>query len=309
MVFWCHQAMTLLARLFRKPLAAAVLASLAAAAPAAISIDHFAAATNDRFANNPAFVAAGQDLSGVGRDAAGRWATMIEANIFVSATHYHPAVNSTISFYPGNDPSATPVTRTVSAGQQISGTDLWIGHFEEAVPSSVAWYPFATTAIDDAADFNAVYLDDYAYQSGISPTTTGYGASNLTDMAVGENHLEFFVWGQAEGGSTGDVMCLVRNVDGDSGYTYESHEALLQGGDSGSPLLLTTAGGLQVAGTAWAIDTISIPEGTRWYSVYTYTGNYTSAIQTYIDANLVPEPSVACLVLLVPAVVGLARRR
>jgi len=301
--------MAIPSRLSRKSLAAALLASLAVAAPAAISIDHFAAATNDRFANNPNFIAAADDLSGVGRDGAGHWATMIEANIFLSATHYHPAVNSTISFYPGNDPAATPVTRTVSAGQQISGTDLWIGHFEEALPSSIAWYPFATTAINDAADFNAVYLDDYAYMAGISPTTSGYGASNLTDMAVGENHLEFFIWGQSEGGSTGDVMCLIHNVDGDGGYLYEYNEALLQGGDSGSPLLLATAGGLQVAGTAWAIETTNIPEGQRWYSIYTYTGNYTSPIQTYIDANLVPEPAVASLVMLVPVVMGLARRR
>lgn len=296
-------------RFSRKPLATVALVCLATAAPAAILIDNFAAATNDRFANNPAFVAAANDLSGVGRDAAGRWATMIEANIFLSATHYHPAVNSTISFYPGNDPTAAPVTRTVSAGQQISGTDLWIGHFEEAVPSSIAWYPFATTAIDDAADFNTVYLDAYAYQAGISSTTTGYGASNLTDMAVGENHLEFFVWSQAGGGSTGDVLCLIHNASGDSGYTYETNEALLQGGDSGSPLLLPTAGGLQVAGTAWAVSAINIPEGERRYSIYTYTGNYTSAIQTYIDANLVPEPAVASLVLMVCAVACLARRR
>jgi len=305
--------MATLSLLSRKPLAAVLLACLATAAPGAISIDNFTAASNDRFSNDANFIAAADDLSGVGRDTAGHWATLIGPNIFLSATHSHPAVNSTIYFYPGNDPAAIPVTRTVAGAQQLSGTDLWIGHFATAVPSSIAWYPYADVLIDDVEHFFLTsYANDYAYMAGISPTTTGYGASNLTDMAVGENHVEWFYEGVTAGSSTGDVLALIQNEPGDGfyGYTYETYEAFLQGGDSGSPLFLVTGGGIQVAGTAWAISEVEIAEGVmRPISIYTYTGNYTTAIDGYMDAYLVPEPSTVGVLLCLQVLALLSRRR
>ncbi len=289
----------------------AVLAWLATTAGAALSIDNFTAATNDRFANEGAFLAAADDLSGVGRDASGRWATLIGVNIFLSATHHHPAVNSTVYFFPGNDPAATPVARTVAGGQQLSGTDLWIGHFAAAVPASIAWYPFADVPIETVQDFYDNYANDYAYMTGISPTAAGYGASNLTDMAVGNNRLEGFLW-DVTAGSTGDVLALVQNEPGDGvyGYTYETYESFLQSGDSGSPLLLPSAGGLQMAGTAWAISNVEIAEGVlRPISIYTYTGNYATAIDGYRDVYLVPEPSTAGVLLCLQVLALLSRRR
>ena len=288
-----------------------VLAWLATTATAALSIDNFTAATNDRFANAAAFVAAADDLSGIGRDASGRWATLIGANIFLSATHHHPTVGATITFFPGNDPAAPPVARTVAGGQQLSGSDLWIGHFETAVPPSIAWYPFADVPIETVQDFYDNYANDYAYMAGISPTATGYGASNLTDMAVGQNRLEGFLW-DVTAGSTGDVLALVQNEPGDVvyGYTYETCEALLQSGDSGSPLLLPTTGGLQMAGTAWAISNVEIAAGVlRPLSIYTYTGNYATAIDGYRDVYLVPEPSTAGVLLCLQLLALLSRRR
>jgi hypothetical protein len=61
---------------------------------------------------------------GVGRAASGAWATLLTPNVFLSATHYRPAIGSTVTFYPGNDPSATALGRTVAGGQQIAGSDL-----------------------------------------------------------------------------------------------------------------------------------------------------------------------------------------
>ena len=82
---------------------------------AAISIESFSPATNDRFANDSSFIANGYDLSGVGRGSfegdTRLWATLIDRNIFVSATHFHPENDTEVYFYPGNDPNVTPITR------------------------------------------------------------------------------------------------------------------------------------------------------------------------------------------------------
>lgn len=109
---------------------------LAASPPAsgALLVTGSSPTTNDRFANDPSFVAAAYDWSGVGRAASGAWATLLTPNVFLSATHFRPAIGSTVTFYPGNDPSAPALGRTVAGGQQIAGTDLWIGHFANALP-------------------------------------------------------------------------------------------------------------------------------------------------------------------------------
>lgn len=287
-----------------------LLACLAAAAPAAVLIDNFGATTNDRYADDPAFFADAYDFSGVGRNTDQHWATMIGPNVFLSATHYHPAIGSTVSFFPGNDPAAPSVTRTVAGGQGLAGSDLWIGHFDVAVPASIHIYSYATAPINNLSDFNSILSGTYALPVGNSPTNTGYGASYLTNMAVGENRLDDFDWNVSEGSSTGDVVAIIRNEPGDAGFTYETYETLLQRGDSGSPLLIDAGGGaLQVVGTAWAVGTIDLAEGTRDFTVYTYTGNYTSEINSYFAIHAIPEPSTALLFHAAVAVVVLRHRR
>lgn len=76
-----------------------------------IIIDGYTNATNDRFTNDGTFIMSGFDLSGVGQASTGRWATAISRNVIISANHLSPS--GTISFFPGNDASATPVTRTI----------------------------------------------------------------------------------------------------------------------------------------------------------------------------------------------------
>lgn len=58
---------------------------------AAIVIDGYTHATNDRFTDSPTFVLNGSDLSGVGQDASGRWATAISRNVIISANHFQPS--------------------------------------------------------------------------------------------------------------------------------------------------------------------------------------------------------------------------
>ncbi len=309
------RTITLINHLPRWMAAAITLTSIA---DASISIQSFTAATNDRFANNPSFVGAGYDWSGVGRDSLGHWVTMITPNVFLSAKHYHPGspgtgIGTSVTFYPGNDPSAPSVSGVVAGAQQIGGTDLWIGYLANALPSSIAHYSTITIPIASATFATSGLAGALTFISGNSVTDTGYGAVTATDYAVGTNVVEGFFTNVTDGTSYGDTLVTVRNQTGDNvyGYTMTTSEAQLTGGDSGSPMMVTSGGNLYVAGIAWAIGTYDIAPGptvaTRDISLYTYTGNYDTAIQSYIDLYSVPEPSV--LMLFAGVVVFIRRRR
>ena len=275
---------------------------------AALDIDNYTPATNDRFANSPSFFADSYDLSGIGRDddmpltgfSGGHWVTMISPNVFLTARHFAPALNHELTFYPNNDPNGGAVVRTLAGLQVVNGfTDLVVGHLSTPLPSTIKTYGFATTPLSEATFSGSAYSDAHALLTGVSPTTTGYGSSVLTNSAHGENRIESFSDGFTLGGSTGDVILTVKNQPGDAifGYTYENYEADVNPGDSGGPIFRTLPNNeLEIAGIAWASGTGDIAPGiSRDVSIYTYTGNYATQIQNYIDAHPVPEPSSSLL--------------
>jgi len=290
---------------------------------AAIFTANFTAATNDRFADDPSFVTSAFDLSGVGRaltgtaDGGGHWGTLVDKNIFVSAEHYHAPNGTQLYFYPDNDPTSTPVVRTVLGGQNVGGSDLWIGHLDFALPPSIATYGWSQTAITPS-NFTTTLENRFAYLSGISPTTSEYGTNKLTNHAVGENRIEDFepnLDPLPAGGIVGDTLWSVENLPSDGGYTVETFEARIDTGDSGSPLFIVDGPNLELSGTAWLLGAVDLDPGPaedlRDASVYTYTGNYAADIQQYIDDNLtmvIPEPSTVAL-LLSAALLVLVRRR
>ncbi|MFO7821690.1 MAG: hypothetical protein R6V56_06540 [Lentisphaeria bacterium] len=57
----------------------------------AMIIDGGSSAENDRFANDPAFIADQFELSGVALNDNSRWLTMLSENVYISAHHYSPA--------------------------------------------------------------------------------------------------------------------------------------------------------------------------------------------------------------------------
>ena len=289
----------------------------ATAADAAISIQNFTPATNDRFADDPAFTAGAYDWSGVGRAADGKWVTMLSANVFIGANHYHPGlpgsgVGTTLNFFAGNDPGATPISGTIAGAQQIGSTDLWIGYLASPLPGSIASYGLATIPLTDATFAASSAANQFAYLSGLSPTVGGYGASPLTNQATGTNRIEGFQEALTLSGSTGDVLLLAENLTGDPGFVMTSFETDVNGGDSGSPLMTVSGGSLVVSGIAWASGTTDLDPGpgttTRNLSVYTYTGNYATAIQAYITAHPVPEPSALALLAGSFLLIGRKRR-
>jgi hypothetical protein len=283
-------------------LSTGILLATAHHAGAAITIASFSPAANDRFANHPGFIGLGLDFSGVGRDANGRWAVMLSPTVFLSANHYRPS--ESLIFYPGNDPSVTPVTVGIASAQQIGSSDLYIGQLQNPVGTSIRSYSFVTISTSSIG----LLSNALVVMSGISPTTSGYGSGtpDVTDHAIGTNRIEGYQAGLTIGQTTGDVLLTVQNASTDTSYGFSptSYEAQLGTGDSGSPLFVISNGNLVVTGIAWAVGSTQIATGvTRNISAFTYTGSYASDIHSYISATAVPEPSglmlagLACLAM------------
>jgi len=272
---------------------------------AAIQIANFDTLTNDRFANDDSFIANQFDLSGVGHN--GRWATMISQNVYITAQHYLPDLESLMTFYASNDPNGTSVTREItSTRQQIGGTDLFVGTLDAALPSGFSFYDFATEDITNTKTFpfadsesfvNSPYNGANAYVFGRSPTSF----PSSQNMAVGRNVLDQFFANSNAAGNTGDAIGAT-----DDGSNGETHEAMLVSGDSGGPLFVENgAGGLTIVGINWFVATSG---GDDIFGA-SYLGNYDEDIQAFIDANLVPEPSSFALLLIVAGGLLTLRRR
>lgn len=289
-----------------------VLASsaLCAGVQGDIIIDNFAPARNDRFANDPSFIGAGRNWSGVAITETARWVTMISPNVFLSAFHFAPGSGASVTFHANNDPTGPAVTRAVSAGERIGTSDLWIGTLNVPLDVSYTFYDYATEPIASAGDFtSSAYYNQVAYLLGRSPTTRP--ASQ--DLAIGSNQLDEWLADAVAGDTTDDALVAVRDGTGDA--NYRPYEALLQVGDSGGPLFIQdpgAPGGLRLVGINWFIAE-GYPTESATASGFSYVGNYTSEIQSYLNAfsiPLVPEmPAggpVACLFILG---YGLARCR
>ncbi|MFU8848020.1 MAG: hypothetical protein ACNA77_04805 [Opitutales bacterium] len=110
----------------------------------AILIDNFSSATNDRFANDPQFIANSYNLSGIAIANDGRWVTMISENVFLSAHHFFPADGTSVTFYGSNDPAGINTTRVIQKSERIGSSDIRIGTLDAGLGSGFSFYDFAT---------------------------------------------------------------------------------------------------------------------------------------------------------------------
>ena len=284
-----------------------VFALCAQCVSADIIIDGYTDAQNDRFSNDGSFIMSGFDLSGIGQTSGGIWGTAISRNVIISAAHRAPS--GTINFYPGNDPTATPVTRTITSGTTITETDIFLGVLDSNLPSNITHYSFADTAIagiDDTLTSAGVFQSVNTFMFGLSPfdESSDVNRSLANDQAVGRNLVTGYVENINFGSDDNDSLLMFQesNVDTD----FVTHEAKFSGGDSGGPTFIDNGGGdLLLIGTNAFVNSDPTPS----FSGINYTGNQAAAINNFITVNAVPEPNSMVLGAIAMGAGALAARR
>lgn len=277
---------------------------------AAMLINGFSAPVNDRFTNSSFFVANGYDLSGVARrdlvaESSSAWGTLIAPNAVLSANHRR--ASGTMVFYPTNDPSSTPVVRTVvSGGMRVGSTDLYISFLNADVPSSIKVYDFATETITASPSGPAGSLQgDDVFMVGRSSSSN---TNAPTNQAVGRNKITGFLDNVVFGSGT-NVDALFMRYDAGTSPDFLPSEAWVRGGDSGAPLFTVDNGELLLLGVN--SFQLSFENDTSQYSGVSYTGNVDSEINSILLNYTVPvpEPSGIAILVCLSFATGFRRRR
>ncbi len=256
----------------------------AAARLHALTIDNYTAAANDRFANNPAFIAGAFNLSGVSRASNGAWVTMLAPNVFVAANHYTPAEGNTVIFYATNNSSGPSVTRTVSgARQRVGTTDIFLGTLDRPLPEGYATYTMAAEAVKNSTGWTNTYRSAVLYHFGLSPGSY----SGVLDIAVGRNVPDRWAGQHTIGPST--TWAFATTYDTSGAPNYQAHETQVVANDSGAPIFFDSGDGtLRLLGLTWGNGTWSA-NGTNYpISVFTYLGNYQSEIDAFLSTHSAP---------------------
>lgn len=284
-----------------------------------IIISNFNNSVHDRFENNTNFLLHGVDLSAVGMTKggtppSGKWASLVSRNVIVSAFHAPPGIGANITFFETNDPNGNYATRSVTSGQRLGMSDIWVGVLDSPVPVTYTPFPFATEDINSSGEFQASNLfGATANLFGRSPShNSKYGNDPVTDQAIGENLIDVWVNVGELDEELGDDPSVgaINNIVGEADYL--THETLLQSGDSGGPVVVVNAGVPTMVGANWYIGEVDVAQGPgedlRFYSGFSYLGNYDHLVQQIIESHPIPEPSTLALVGVGSLVVCLRRR-
>jgi hypothetical protein len=276
-----------------------------------IQIDGYSDATNDRFTNSGSFIMSGYNLSGVGQVSSasgqGRWATLVAPNIVLSAWHFPPPTNSSITFHLDNDPNSTPVVRTVTSNNvRIGTTDLWIGVLSAPV-TGATHYNIADEALTGPPGGNSGNIVTAGSFQGVNAFMFGLSPkANVAwrDQAVGRNRISGYWENVGYLGTDDDTLILEYNQS--SSPDYVQYESFFRVGDSGGPMFIDQGGSLVLMGTnAFVLTNTS---GQTVASGVNYVGNQAAFIRNFIQVNGVPEPT-AGLMLWGLAGLGLTRLR
>ena len=234
-----------------------------APAPAAMVVEGYNPANHDRFyvGSDKAFIGDPYNWSGVATNGSASWATLVTPDYFLSATHAHPAIGSTLKFYDANNPSGPYETATVASGQGISlevGTsDVWLGKLTAPVSSNITVYPVYAPPVPLDA------VGQIVYTFGLSTSSTA-----SQNQRLGRNVISSQI-----GGATNCYFTYNYDTPG-----LGADESLGISGDSGAP------GFVIVNGVPALVGTVS--QGDQ----ATYTSDsYISRCVSQIDAAMVGE--------------------
>jgi hypothetical protein len=227
------------------------------------------------------------DWSGVGQTGGGAWATMISAEYFVSAAHFHPTDGETLTFFEGNDPSGPSHQFTVSSWSYQTSyaglpSDLWLGKLTTPIPASdrIATYP--VLGLPNLND----YIGRMIYVNG-------------KPNRVGRNVIDSIVAATEGTPPYKDTVSMQYDYNTVSGLGAD--ECYLIGGDSGGPSFVDAGGRLALVGIHYYNGGTPDPVDLGPISGDSFVPYYISQL----DANMVgasvsvvvPEPSTVVLLL------------
>jgi hypothetical protein len=204
----------------------------------------------------------------------------------VTAKHYHAENGATLKFFYSNDPNGGFETRKVLSGQQIAGSDLWLGKLETPVSSNVTKYPILE--LPNLSDYD----DRIIYTYGLS---VEQDHETATTVRLGRNNIDpGAYYSQTVEGTSG--ICYLFDYDTTGGQG--NNESYIHAGDSGGPSFTV-------------VDGIPTLVGAHWFSATLTNGTLVSGdtfIPYYIDninaamfgsgeslQVLVPEPGAMML--------------
>jgi hypothetical protein len=236
--------------------------------------------------SDKAFIGASYNFSGVGYSSGGGWATLVSNNYFLSATHLHPTVGQTVTFYATNSLTGPSYTYTVTGGTQVGTSDLWVGWFGTAVDTSITRYSILMEPTLN--DYKNLVLYNYG---------KGY--------RVGRNVIDRLTT-VTVGASTG--LTAWYDYDNKDVPSVGGDETYLQSGDSGAPSFAIYNNSLALVGIHWAITS------NPYYSIDTFVPNYYSQFNTVLTskgqtAKAVPEPGLLSYAMVSSLCLMYLRRR
>lgn len=242
-------------------------------------IEDYESNSNDRFANSEEFIANNYNLSGIALSSNGRWVTMISPNVYVTADHFSPGTEATITFHATNDPNGPQITRqATSLSERFGESDLLVGVLNKPLPENFAFYPYASESFGTSPQS----WNRYPYNG---PTLLHFGRtpgslSGILRVAVGQNKLSsrnnniVILDPQSSG------PAIVANRDDPSTNNFVHFETFGEIGDSGGPLMFPVNDTeLRLVGLAWFIT--NSPDATG----FTPIGHYSEHLDDFINSH------------------------
>jgi hypothetical protein len=256
--------------------------------------DHALSATHDRYysGGDKAFIGASLDFSGVSSSTP--WVTMVSPQYFITAYHASAGLQSTVTFYEGNDASSGAHTYSVDTGFHVTTTysgqpsDVYMGRLIAPIPAAdhIAFYP--VLSLPNFSNYVGMTIYNYGYPSRLGRNVI----SRIEPYAEGnENQVGMFF--------NYDVPGLGED------------ETYLIGGDSGGPSFAIVNGQLALLGEHFStygtsglipFDGGPPPTGDgSWWSVDgfipAYISQLNSALPTDQQITLVFEPATTMLTI------------